>query len=267
MELVSTRSIPKIIHYCWFGGNRKPKLVKDCILSWKKHFPDYQIIEWNEKNSDLTHPFVAKVYKQKKWAFVSDYIRLQKIYEFGGIYLDTDMLIIKGFEVLLNNDCFLGAENSDFISVGVIGANRKNEFIKECKEIYDSLIIEENMNFGEITIPKLITKKYRTLFNYEFDFDKIVVVDKLTIYPAFFFYPLPFEKKADINNYKNYINKDTYAIHLWSSSWIQYSEFHYLRSGKYFRGFQIYIKDFSVRKIKISYLRKIASCIKESLTK
>ena len=85
--------IPKIIHYCWFGGSTKPKLVKDCILSWKIFFPNYEIIEWNEKNSDLNEPFVKAAYNLKKWAFVSDYVRLTKVYEYGGLYLDTDMLI------------------------------------------------------------------------------------------------------------------------------------------------------------------------------
>ena len=90
--------IPKVVQYCWFGGKKKTKLIKDCIKSWKRYLPDYKIIEWNEKNSDLAHPFVIEAYKLKKWAFVSDYIRLKVLYDFGGIYLDTDMMVLKSFE-------------------------------------------------------------------------------------------------------------------------------------------------------------------------
>ena len=82
----------KIIHYCWFGGNEKSQIIKKCINSWKKYMPEYKIMEWNEKNIDLSFsPFVIEAYKNKKWAFVSDVIRLKVLYEYGGIYLDTDV--------------------------------------------------------------------------------------------------------------------------------------------------------------------------------
>ena len=71
--------IPKVIHYCWFGNKKKSKLIRDCILSWKYYLPDYEIIEWNERNSDLSIPFVKEAYKLKKWAFVADYIRLKVV--------------------------------------------------------------------------------------------------------------------------------------------------------------------------------------------
>ena len=84
------RHIPKVIHYCWFGGKEKPPLVKKCIESWHQYCPDYEIKEWNETNFDVDCiPYVAAAYADKKWAFVSDYARLYLVYEYGGVYLDT----------------------------------------------------------------------------------------------------------------------------------------------------------------------------------
>lgn len=258
--------IPKVIHYCWYGEKKKPKLVRDCIASWKKHLSDYQIIEWNETNSDLSHPFVKEMYKKKKWAFVSDYIRLQKIYEFGGIYLDTDMMVLKNFEEFIDNECFAGAEDADFINVAVIGACAGNQFIRECKEVYDSLIIEKDRNLGEITIPKLVTKKFRDLYSYNYKFDEIIAFEGIKIYPFNFFYPLPFVKKNDINNHKSYIRNETVAIHLWSSSWVEYSEFQYFNNRAYFKGFCKMMQHlYNSREFKYVYFRKIGATIKKSL--
>src|SRR5690554_2001513 len=103
-------SIPKTIHYCWFGNKKKPKIVEECIVSWHKVLSDYEIKEWNETNVDLNGTFVKFTYSKKKWAFVSDYVRLSVLYNHGGIYLDTDMLFLKPLDSFLENDLFFGAE-------------------------------------------------------------------------------------------------------------------------------------------------------------
>ena len=104
--------IPKKIHYCWVGGNSKPPLVKKCIQSWKKYCPDYEIIEWNESNYDISkNIYMKQAYEAKKWAFVTDYMRLDIIYEHGGIYLDTDVELIKNIDDLLSNEAFAGIES------------------------------------------------------------------------------------------------------------------------------------------------------------
>ena len=91
--------IPKQISYCWFGHNPLPKKVEKCIESWKKHCPDYEIIRWDESNYDVTkNQYIREAYEAKKWAFVSDYARLDVIYQYGGIYLDMDVELIKDFE-------------------------------------------------------------------------------------------------------------------------------------------------------------------------
>ena len=92
--------IPKVIHYCWFGHSPKPALFQRCIASWKKYCPDYEIIEWNEDNFDISqNDYAREAYEEKKWAFVTDYARLWIVYNHGGIYLDTDVEIIKEFDL------------------------------------------------------------------------------------------------------------------------------------------------------------------------
>lgn len=132
--------IPKIIHYVWVGNNPKPKDIKQCMKTWKKHLKDYKIIEWNESNFDISsHPFVKKAYEAKKWAYVSDYIRMYAIYNYGGIYLDTDVLVLENFDKFLNNKVFVGFERENYPFTAVFGAEKKNKFIKKLLDYYDNL--------------------------------------------------------------------------------------------------------------------------------
>lgn len=257
--------IPKVIHYCWFGGKIKPKLIRDCIKSWKEHLPHYKIIEWNEKNTDLSHPFVEEAYKFKKWAFVADYVRLKVLYEYGGIYLDTDMMLIKDIDVFMFNDCFFGAEDDKLISAGIIGSISKNIFIEKNLRYYDTLKFEINITTS-ITMPSILTKLFREENNYTDSFKLIIEFNNIKIYPLEYFYPLSYYKREDVNNYKNYITKNSYSVHLWNSSWIEFSEFYYIRNREYLKGFKI-VKNKIVkgRKIEFKYIRKIASCLKQSI--
>lgn len=258
--------IPKLIHYCWFGGKRKPKLVRDCIASWKTFLPDYDIIEWNEENSDLSSIFVSEAYSLKKWAFVSDYIRLQVLYENGGIYLDTDMMVLKSFDNLLQYKCFFGAEDLEFISCGIIGAEKNNLFIKKCANFYSESYFFENNKLKLNTIPRIITKIFNDEYNFNGHFEEFIINDDLAVFPSVFFYPFPFNESKRITEYKKFIKKESYTVHLWNSSWIEYSEFYYLRERKYQKGIVIILrKIFLEKKVDFKYLKKIISCLKESL--
>ena len=132
--------IPKIIHYVWVGNNPKPKDIKKCMKTWKKHLKDYKIIEWNESNFDISsHPSVKKAHEAIKWAYVSDYIRMYAIYNYGGIYLDTDVLVLENFDKFLNNKVFVGFERENYPFTAVFGAEKKNKFIKKLLDYYDNL--------------------------------------------------------------------------------------------------------------------------------
>ena len=132
--------IPKKIHYVWVGGKEKPKNIKRCMKTWGKHLQDYEIIEWNESNFDIhSHPFVEAAYKAKKWAYVSDYIRMYAIYNYGGIYLDTDVLVLDDLKDLLDNKAFVGYEHPDYPFTAVFGAEPHHPFIKKLLDYYDKI--------------------------------------------------------------------------------------------------------------------------------
>ena len=112
--------IPKVIHYCWFGRNKKTKLAQKCFESWKRYCPEYEIIEWNEDNFDVgQHPYLQWCYEHKKWAFLSDYARLLILLEHGGIYLDTDVEVIRPLDDLLAFEAFFGFETNEIINTGL----------------------------------------------------------------------------------------------------------------------------------------------------
>lgn len=134
--------IPKTIHYCWFGRQPYSPLIKLCIESWKKFLPDYRIVLWNEDSFDIanSNQFVTQAYKTGKYAFVSDYVRMYALYHHGGVYLDTDVEVVKSFDVLLTNDVFFGFENKHLINSGLgCGSIANHWFIKELMNEYEHL--------------------------------------------------------------------------------------------------------------------------------
>ena len=139
--------IPKKIHYVWVGGKEKPLDIKRCMDTWKNHLQDYEIIEWNEQNFDIeSHPFAKAAYKAKKWAYVSDYIRAYVIYNEGGIYLDTDVLILDNFDDFLSHRAFVGYENSNYPFTAVFGAEKGHPFVKDMLDYYDDRMFEFDKN-------------------------------------------------------------------------------------------------------------------------
>ena len=134
--------IPKKIHYCWFGRNPKPKLAIKCIKSWKKYCPDYELIEWNEDNFDLNLAplYVRQAYEAKKWAFVTDYVRLKVVYDHGGIYLDTDVEVVRTLDELLVHSAFFGFEGGPYIATGLgFGAEKCTPIVGELMADYQEL--------------------------------------------------------------------------------------------------------------------------------
>lgn len=142
--------IPKVIHYCWFGGNPLPKSAQKCIASWKKYLPDYEIKEWNESNFDVNIiPYTAEAYKAKKYAFVSDYARFWILYKYGGLYFDTDVEVIKNMDDIIAKGPFMAFEDvSDGkypIAPGlVMGAVAQMNFLSHIIDEYR----RKNFDFG-----------------------------------------------------------------------------------------------------------------------
>lgn len=176
--------IPKKIHYVWVGPNEKPASVQKILTNWSEHLPDYQIIEWNEHNfrSDNAPIYVQQAIQHKKWAFVSDYIRLWVLYKFGGIYLDTDVKVIKNFDGFLGDGSFIGRESEEELCTAVIGAEPNAEWIKSLlsdyrertfvkpdgsldltpnsKYINQYLVEANNRSESKLNIPKVYSSDY-----------------------------------------------------------------------------------------------------------
>lgn len=206
----------KYIHYCWFGGKPLPKLAKKCIKSWKKYLPDYEIIEWNEKNVNLEEcPFIKEAYENKKWAFVADYARTRAIYEMGGIYFDTDMMIKKDISELLDNETFLGIEDSMMVNAAVWGTNKpKTYFAKRMLDFYQSQEHFDIDNIYKMSIPRIITKILNE-FGFDPSIQEVQVLHKnIYVYPRDYFYPLSYDFKD------NKFTERTCMVHYFDATWI-----------------------------------------------
>lgn len=261
--------IPKIIHYCWFGGGRKPQMVKDCIASWRKYLPDYKIIEWNEENTEFNIEFINEAYSRRKWAFVVDYVRLSVLLNEGGIYLDTDMYVIKNMDSLLKYECFLGAEVDEYLNGAIIGAIKKHPFIEFCMQKYLQLDMKTDNELKNITLPKIITLSFREKYSFLGTFKDSFEIDDIKIFSKNYFYPFPYRnhyKKFNISIIDDYCNSDTYGVHLWAGSWKEYDEFQLMVKRKYFLAFKIILKRiFTHKNMSRKYLKKIKMSFKESL--
>ena len=142
--------IPKIIHYCWFGRKEKPEVVKNCIKSWKKFMPDYEIKEWNENNFDINYnEYTKKSYELHKYSFTSDVARLWALYNYGGIYMDTDVMVYQPLDKFLRHSFFTGFEQVHYPVTATLGAEKENSLIKEMLNVYDSKNFEIHENWHD----------------------------------------------------------------------------------------------------------------------
>lgn len=197
--------IPKIIHYCWFGPNSFSALNNKCIESWKKYYPDYEIMLWNESNTPIHHPYLKKALSEKKYAFAADFSRFYALNKYGGIYLDTDMECIKSLdEEMLRNDFISAYEDlsGSNVSCGFIGSKKNSQICIEMMKYYDSSVFYEN-------VPLILTKILKN------------TDENITIYPNYFFYPYnPYDSEQLVKQLMySQIKSDTYAIHHWEKSW------------------------------------------------
>lgn len=210
-------SIPKIIHYCWFGYNPKPKLALKCIKSWKKYCPDYQIIEWNEENFDISSCplYVRQAYEAKKWAFVTDYVRLKVVYDHGGIYLDTDVELKKKLDSLLQHDAYFGFENGIHIATGLgFGSVKGHDVLKEMMLDYETVsFLKEDGSFDSLPCPQRNTEVFLRRGLAQND-SRQVLRGNILILPSIYLCPVIYESKRLRRS------KETISIHWFTSLWL-----------------------------------------------
>ena len=217
--------IPKVIHYCWFGRGEKSKLIKKCMESWKKYCPDYEIVEWNEDNFDISsNIFVKQAYEAKKWAFVSDYVRLFVLYNYGGVYLDTDVEIVKPIDMFLKHEAFSGFENPESVPTGIIASEKGQTIIKLWFDWYKNrefivngkMLHEPNVKFMTET---LLNKGLVLNNTYQ-------EIEGFAMYPQTYFCPINIDQRTSCKS------KNTYTIHHFTSSWRSEAEMKKFKKAK-----------------------------------
>ena len=208
--------IPKIIHYCWFGGKEKPQSVCRYIQTWKAVMPDYEIREWNETNIDLKNiPFAQEAYIKGKYAFVSDVVRLQVLYNYGGIYMDTDVEVIKCVDEFLDSPAFVSFEGESSISTAVIGAQPSSEFIKDCLSYYEGRHFIQSDDAIDTTPNTRIIANFLRGKGLLFDNTRQKLGDNyLIVYPVTYFSAKQFPSG------KLLVTENTYCIHNFAGSWL-----------------------------------------------
>ncbi len=213
--------IPKIIHYVWLGKGKKSPLFEKCLKSWKEKCPDYQIIEWNETNFDFScSRYAREAYEQKKYGFVPDYIRAKVLYDHGGIYLDTDVEIVKSFDSLLEEDFLISFENGAYLETAILGSCKGHPFAKMMADFYiDKPYIENGKIDFTPSTPiwtHFINKHYKLKLKNSYQKLKANSDENaptITVFPSEYFCPINFTTK------KLKQTENTYAIHYFSATW------------------------------------------------
>lgn len=217
--------IPKIIHYCWFGRGPLPELAQKCIASWKKYLPDYEIKEWNEDNFDVNIiPYTAEAYKAKKYAFVSDYARFWILYQYGGIYFDTDVEVIRPMDDIIEKGNFMGFETdpkpnlkADASEASVapglgLGVNPGLGLVKKMLDFYEGRHFEfVPGGIGQLTIVHIATEVLRKAGLKQQQ--GIQQVDDMWIYPAEYFCPI------NLKTGRIHVRPNTRTIHHYAGTW------------------------------------------------
>lgn len=206
--------IPKMIHYCWFGGAPFSDLAQKCLESWKRYCPDYEIVCWNETNFDLNYnDYVREAYNAGKWAFVSDVVRLYALFDYGGIYMDTDVELIKPLDELRSFEAVFGFESESSIQTALMMCRKGHPMFAQLLHDYDSAyFVKEDGRLDTTTNVTRITnicKKYGLRLD-----NTIQNVNGVTVFPWEYFCP----KNYETNELR--ITNNTYAIHHFDGSWI-----------------------------------------------
>lgn len=220
LRLTDKPIIPKTIHYCWFGGNAVPEQYQKYMESWKTFCPDYKIQRWDENNYDITkNKYMYEAYKNKLWALVSDYARLDIVYEYGGIYLDTDVELIRSMDDLLYQEAFAGFESKQFVAFGLgFGAKRNFPILKKMLDYYEQIdLVNADGTMNIITCPRIQTEvlcKEGLICNGDYQ-----QIAGMTIYP---------EKMLSGKSYSTMrvrLAPYTHAIHHYDASWCSEREY------------------------------------------
>lgn len=198
--------IPKIIHYCWLSNDPIPEELQRYMQTWKEKLPDYEFMLWNFERFDINSSiWVKQAFEAKKYAFACDYIRLYAVYNYGGIYMDMDVEVIKPFDDLLKGDYILGKESEESVEAGIFGAVPKANWIKKCLEYYENKHFTlDNTTYDETPLPY-------TMYN---------ILSKEIEHGHLKLLPTDYLTAKSWKNGKIHVTSNTYTIHHFAASWI-----------------------------------------------
>jgi len=216
--------IPKIIHFCWLSGDKYPELIQKCMATWKTILPDYEFVLWDADKFDLESTLWTKqAFESKKYAFASDYIRLYAIYNYGGIYLDTDVELIKNFDDLLHLPYFIGLEQTDIIEAAIIGAEKGADWVADCMQYYNNKpFIKIDGNPDLLILPKIMegqiekNRKLVSMNKSEIENIDELIEDKSKL----LLFPYEYFSAKNNETYQLFTTKNTYAIHHFNNAWV-----------------------------------------------
>lgn len=223
--------IPKIIHFCWFGGKPLTEKAEMCIASWKKFLPDYEIRRWDESNFDINiSSYVKQAYEAQKWAFVADYFRFWVLYNYGGIYFDSDVEVVKSFDEFLSYDLFTGYESGDTLEAAVIGAVKNQPLIGNLLNYFDNreFLVEGKADLTPL--PRHFTSQFVKDYGLIINSKKFSSFDdgKIAVYHEDWFSPM------DYCTFKVHDTENTHCIHRFTNSWRTEEEIKKIKKiGKY----------------------------------
>lgn len=215
--------IPKIIHYCWLSNDEYPELVNRCVDSWKRILPEYEIMLWDLKRFQISSSlWVSQAYKTRKYAFAADYIRCFALYNYGGIYLDSDVEVVKSFDNLLSLPYFIGKDMSNKFEPAIMGFKKNNAVLKDMLDYYDNRnFINEDGSYNTRPIPDLMEEIVRKKYSVKDVCCKEAFINEentFCLFPSEFFSP----KRQD--NFMIEKTKETYSIHHFNASWYSFSQ-------------------------------------------
>lgn len=229
--------IPKQIHLCWLSGDPYPQKIQRCIDSWKEFLPDYEIILWDTNRFDIESvPWVKQAFEAKKYAFAADYIRFYALYNYGGIYLDSDVEVLKSFDPLLDLPYFAGAETAGTIEAAVLGAEKGCDWIKQCLDYYEGRnFVKADGSYDIRMLPDIMDQQIAELkpiikMHYG-DVETLHerdLTEAVYVLPPAFFSPKVFDSRQVL------LTPDTMAIHHYQNSWFSTKAFAYYRTRTFF---------------------------------
>lgn len=218
--------IPKIIHYCWLSSQEYPQDVKNNIASWKAILPDYEFMLWDEERSEILKcVWIKQAFENKKFAFASDLIRLYAVYTYGGIYLDSDVEVLKSFDKLLKLPYFIGTQYDNEIEAAIFGSEKKSQWLSITMEYYNNRsFVKEDGNFDMVILPTIL--KSRIELTKDITIMEASQVHEVDFFlknkDSFFLFPCEYFSPKNIETGVISKTKNTYTIHHYSSSWMSF---------------------------------------------